>query len=69
MTVRDRQNRQRVTEEWLAELSDPFALAIWFMDVGDLRPLYQNKRDRNEKFRTAGPSASTSTSKRETKRS
>ena len=48
--VRDREDRQRVTEDWLAEMTDPFALAIWFMDVGDLQPLYQNKRDRERKI-------------------
>lgn len=47
--VRDPHNRQRVTDEWLAELFDPFALAIWFMDVGDLQPLYRTKQDRQRR--------------------
>jgi hypothetical protein len=38
-----RHDRQRVTGEWLAEITDPFALAIWFMDVGDIQTLYQDK--------------------------
>jgi hypothetical protein len=39
-----------VTKEWLAELSHPSALAVWFMDVGDIQPLYRSKIERAQKI-------------------